>query len=403
MSGAPDEVQAPVIDNPNPTPVAPTPEPAPPAPVEARAPSMPEIPVDPRIEIANRFKKQRQTEEGPFTRDASNPNVPPFLQTREPTDDTVDDLSGDEPAPPPVQPVSDTPAEKKIRIKVRSNEFELTRDQLLREAELTEEEAAGMPETSLIRIAQKNIAANSYLEDARNVEKEARRSLRTSPEHHGTDSDQNADDQPPPPPSRPPVAPEFKELVEKVQYGEPEEAAAALQQAVESVATRQQMARFRNEHGNEVAQALEEFQSTNSDLFADEFTAEFVGKAAERLIKDSLVKAGLRREDVERVVTSVDAAREAYIEARMVGYKVPAPKELLAQAGAVVRNAFNRPAATSQPQPTAPVLVDTRTVAKRAIPQQPQRATVNEAVSETPAPKSRSDAVAQMRKARGQN
>jgi hypothetical protein len=97
-------------------------------------------------------------------------------------------------------------------------------------------------------------------------------------------------------------------------------------------------------------------------------------------------------------------AIQAHREARLQGYNVRKPTDILAAAGNTVRTQFglNKAAAgQTQPAPAVPA-TNNRLEAKRGLPQQPQRSG-NPVPAAQPAPQqTRSQAIQRMRAARGQ-
>jgi hypothetical protein len=61
---------------------------------------------------------------------------------------------------------ADTP-QQTYELKVCRDWFDVSRDNLLAACEMSEDEAKGIPDDVLVRIAQKQIAANIYLDKAR--------------------------------------------------------------------------------------------------------------------------------------------------------------------------------------------------------------------------------------------
>jgi hypothetical protein len=372
-------------DNPNPAApppidIAPAPEPAPEA--DDAAP----VQVSIREQIAARFKAQRAAEEQGIDTQPDDGDPPPAPE-----------------APPaPVEDGNPNLIEpERYKVKVRGNEFTMSKEDIIKTAGLKPEEAEGIPLPSLIRAAQINAAAQDYLTEARTAHKESRTAGLFS---EATPAPANADAEPDeaPPPKRGTPDPDLIEVAQKIQFGDPEEAAAALDAILDKKLERRHTAEVEKTTRNLTQQAVLDFQASNPDLFADPIRTDVLYVASMHEIKKDLMALGASKEDVDEAVANPAQAVEAHALARMRGLNVRDPDKILNAAATTVRQAMRLDAPSPSPTP-APQSADARTEAKRALTQQPRQATVPPAqAAQAAQPRAPSSVVMAMRKARGQ-
>jgi hypothetical protein len=303
-------------------------------------------------------------------------------------------------------------------LKVRGNDIPvISRGELVKLAEIEPEEADDFTDAQLIKLAQKQVAASQVLDEAKAAKKTARAAAHdpgdtqpASQEQQETDLDDETQPEPPHQEDR------RRQLIEKIQFGDPEEATQAFTEAVsdgvrEVVAERE----FSQRHTNVVAiikKAGDDFEAANADLVTDPDFADLVyNRAFVAELKKDLVGQGLKPENVDAVVgNDVRTAMKAYATIAADGrVKTRAPNQMLAAAAQAVRAKFNRPAPSTRPgvstaaRPTTAPMAH-RQDAKRQLTPQPARtsAPIQSAPVSGQAPVARSNAVMQMRKARGQ-
>lgn len=343
---------------------------------------------DARLAIAARFKRGNEV---PFNGDLTDPEMIYGEAGRQPSLEPEPDPSivGEvlEPEPEPVA----QPATRKL--KIRGQDVELTDDQIL-------------------EAARKTLAADTYLEDARKLLEEAKTIKaeragrdpqppegRTDTQDDGLDSDDQQNR------TRPP-APDFKSVVEKIQYGDPEEAARDLETIVsDRVGKGVSEGHLTRLFDNDLAksqQALKAFKVANPDLAADEIAQVVIERSMYAGYKEDIQKIGI---DEAQIPTDPVALANWHRFYRINGYEVRSTADLLAKAkekvvgwrGAAAPKPAARPAA-----PRVAVNVD-RTERRMAIPNQPTRAAVpRRDVQPAPQKTPGSDVVAEMRRARGQ-
>jgi hypothetical protein len=389
------------IDNPNPTPGIVAPDLPPDAPADE--PARP-TPHSSRDEIAARFSANRAAA------DAGNPLpdprdlTPAFIHRDSPDDPTIDDEPVQRSAEVPARTEPAAPAgDQKYKMKVRGNEFELSRAEVLKTANLSEEDAAGIPMPALLRAAQINAAADDYLAEARTTHKDARTAARAP---DGT------------PPSQPAATPDLEqdpesqrtplsdvELAERIQFGDREEALAAHTELTRRAMAKERTAQFQEQSQTATQRAVNEFAQANPDMFdeaADPLRSQFLFDIAGHLIREDLIKAGVPRDELKQYAKDPAVAAQLLSEAIKRGLPVRQPSEILTAAAQDLRQRMNLPAPTA----TSPAYTGqpTRQDMKRALTPQPNAANIPPAaVAQQQDPRSNGTSVImQMRKSRGQ-
>ncbi len=355
----------------------------------------PQLVTDPRLEMARRFNERRARDH------ASAQNIDP---NSAPIDAQVPGAAPQDATPPAAAaPDGDTGAAKdRFTLKVNRQEFEATRDQLLAAAELSPEEAEGIPAAALVRIAQKNLAAQARLEEVKTLSQTARLTARADaapPAHQPPSQDAF------PPPSQPDPADD--DLVEKIQLGDKDEAKKALNDFFDKrEQARSHQARVA-QLSTDVNSALEQFARVNPDIANNELAADFLRTASVREAVNELVsKVGISEFEKAQLLNNPELATRAYNGARMLGHDVAPPSEIFTRAGQKVRQAMNM-AQPAAPTPQPATGFNSRVEMKRSLPSQPARSgsTQVSAPSSPPAAQERnpSATIAAMRRARFQD
>jgi hypothetical protein len=358
---------------------------------------------DPRAEIAQRARERRDAEAKETVETFGDLNAPPVGVGEEgqqqPVEAVNDNQGNDnlaigndnrEPAPEP----------KTYTLKVNRQEYPVSRDDLIRYAGLSPEEAVGIPDLSLVRAAQMNIAAEQRLAEA----KQANAYRPAAPDalpHQGEDQRHVA----PQAEQRQPAL-DIKSAVQKIQLGDEEEAAQALLETV-SALTSEQLAQQRaadrmSQVQSQIESDLNSFARENPDILNDD-----VMQAAHRnlIVQEALTDLaripGVTREHVMQAMNNPAHAMQLYQAAVADGYAIRPPAEIFNAAAGKLRARF-APPAPSHADPQQP---DPRTVAKRGLIQQPAH---NDNGNQNPAPqqqnarRSYSDTIQQMRRWRNQ-
>lgn len=277
-----------------------------------------------------------------------------------------------------------------------------------------------MSEDDILKAAQKTLAADSYLDDARRILQEAKdikaeRSGR-GPQHpedenetrdHGQGPDRTGTE------SRT-HGPDLKGLVEKIQFGDPEEAAKALgevitQQATETASKVADEGHINRLVKNDLAKSIAElktFRAANPDLDADPRASRAIEQEIYDIYREEIKALGM---DESQIPKDPKALADWHRFYRINGHEVSKTSDILNKAkdrflgwrGDASPN--QKPAQPRKDAPRVAVNVD-RTERRQAIPQQPTRAVAprrDAAPAQSPE-ESRKAAVQDMRRQRGQ-
>ncbi len=373
--------------------VDPQPEPQP----EPREPAEPEdkpkpIAMSPqdlkRQAMADRFKRP-DVEEHPFDGD---------MTRAENLYGTVaaEVLEVDPNAPEPGVPQDQQPAPRMITRTVRGKQVTKSEDEWL-------------------ALAMKVDAADTYLEESRQLLEDAKQIRQqragrdpqhpegeTSTQDDGQDQDRRQEDT-----RRPGI--DLKGVVEKIQFGDPEEAATELAKAIDAVATKQvNEGHIQRLVSNDLARSkadLKAFTEANPDLAADQVASMVIENNVYAIYREEIKALGVV--DEAQIPKDPKLLADWHRLYRVHGHAVSKPADVLEKAKANFQDW--RGTSTPQPKPAprkdAPrvaVNVD-RTDRRMAIPTQPSRGVApRRDAAPVTEQNSRKSAVQEMRRARGQ-
>lgn len=348
-----------------------------------------------RDAIAKRF---RRSESVPYN---GNPNDPEMLygdvaRTHQEPEPDVDEtiISGDRREARPEPQVEQQQQPQKRKLIIRGQEVYLTEEEILARASMV-------------------TAADSYLEEARSILNEAktvkaeRAGQRSQhPENRSGTQDEELD-APTDGDARHPEN-RTREVVEKIQFGDPEEAAAELDRLIDERADKKtderQIKRLMDNDLSKSQKALKDFVAANPELNGDKMAARAIEQTLYDIYEEDIVKLGVV--DADKIPKDPQKKAEWHRFYRVHGHPVKTAAEALEEAKTRVLRWRGNPAPAQQQQRKAPDRVDVnvnRTERRAAIPNSPSR-TVSPRPDSAAAPKatSRSDVIAGMRKARGQ-
>jgi hypothetical protein len=276
-----------------------------------------------------------------------------------------------------------------------------------------------MSEEEVLARARKVEAADSYLEESRQLLEEAKaikaeRTGRSSQPHEGENNtqDDGQDHDQPDQRSRP-HGPDLKAIVEKIQFGDPDEAAQLLAEAITQTATESATKAANDGHvqrliANDLKRSQDElkaFRDANQSLAGDEIAEQVISNQVLKIYRDEILALGM---DAKQIPADPKTLADWHRFYRVNGHNVSKTSDILNKA----KDAFltwrgdaptKKPPAESRGEPRVKVNVD-RSERRQAIPQQPTRA-VAPRRNEAPPPtveQSRKNAVQEMRKSRGQ-
>lgn len=349
-----------------------------------------------RAEMAKRF---RRDEEGkvPYNGD---PNDPEMQYGKFGRQDEPEPEIEPEPAPAPQARQQEQQPEKKYTIKVRGQDVHLTEAELLERASKVE-------------------AADSYLDEGRNLLEQARQLRRENRErdpadpHRPEDRTNAQDDHTDPSLSADPQHPEdeLEGAIEEVRYGtDSKEAAKKLRTAISKEADKaaddRQIQRLIGNDQAKTNKAMKAFIEANPDLASDEIASQVMEQQIYSIQREELKQMGI---DESKLPKDNKTLAQWHQFQRIHGHPVSSQEQILEKAKGRFVQWKGSTSATPQPAPRkdAPrveVNVD-RNARRAALPNQPTRSAAPPAQATRQNEgnqRSRSDVINQMRKARGQ-
>lgn len=341
-----------------------------------------------REAIAKRF---RRTESAPFGGDINDPEgtFGAVARQHEEPEPGASAVGGQ----PDAEPAAPRPTRRLI---VRGQEIELTDDEILARA-------------------AKVTAADSYLKEARDLLEEAK-SIKAgragpSPRHPGeqtrayddAETDPFAQDDGSQHPENP-----LRDVVESIQYGDPEEAAAKLQRAIDETADKKaeqrQLKRLLDNDLAKSQRALNDFVAANKELADDKMAARAIESALYDIYEEDIIKLGVV--DPDQIPQDPATKANWHRFYRVNGHPVRTAAEALEEAKSRVMRWRGTPAAPQRQQPaekTSPRVVVDRTERRAAIPNAPMRSVAPPRPSaDQPTKTPASSVIQRMRAARGQ-
>jgi hypothetical protein len=344
-----------------------------------------------RAAIAARFR--RTEEEVPFDGDMTNPaNLYGVVaqETLEPDPDAP------EPGVPadPVVPAAKTATRP---LTIRGQIVQMTDDEIL-------------------AAAQKTLAADSYLEDARKLLEEAKtikadRAAGRDPQHPEGQSSTQDDGQDIDPATGQPRHPGdgMEAIVEQIQFGDPKEAAKLLRTAIKAEAKTEanegHLTRLVNNDLAKAKSALKTFSDANPAIALDEDASMLMENRIYKVYREEIAALGIDEAQIPKDPKSLADWHRFY---RINGHAVSNIPDVLEKAKAHV---VSKLGLTAQPvvqaakqKGAANVQVNVnRTERRAAIPNSPTRAVAPRRDAAVAAAKTTaSDVIANMRRARGQ-
>lgn len=340
-----------------------------------------------RLDMANRFK--RPGVETPFDGDMTkDENL--YGDVAAETLDPDPDLP--EPGVPTEQRAA--PAERTFTVKVRGKDVVLTEAQLLERA-------------SKVEAADSYLAESREILDAAKQVRAGRSPDRQHPDDQNSAQDGEQDQTDHSTRTRHP-APDLKSVVEKIQFGDPDEAARDLGEFITTAATKQanegHIARLVS---NDLAKSkldLKAFAEANPEIAADEIASSVIEQSIYKIYREEIKALGVDEAQIPKDPKALADWHRLY---RVHGHTVSRPADVLQKAKATLEKFRGAPSAPKpaarKEAPRVDVNVN-RTERRMAIPVQPARAVAprRDAPPAVTQSSSRSDAVKDMRRLRGQ-
>lgn len=343
-----------------------------------------------RLEIGERFSKQRRdaAEQIGFTGSHADLTTLAGRLTQEQPDEPAEG-EGDPPAAaaapdaatearesgPSDSQEQPAAAPRTFKVKVRHEEKELTEDEL-------------------VAAAQKSLAGDDYLGEARTILEEVKRAASSRPHQDGKQpATTERTDEPADPPHQ---EDEDRALAERLQFGTTEEATEVVKSLRSQKVSPDDVRKVlyddrRNADLDTATRAYETFQQENAEMFGDPRTR---GALTEQYL-DEVRKdlKGLGYTD-DRIPKSHDELREHHRFHRIQGKKVRDTATLLADSKQAVET-WKSGSTNPAPKPSTVAVNLDRTERRQAIPHQPARAAVPPQAITSPKPvqSARSEAV----------
>lgn len=356
------------------------------------------IPMSPadeaRAAIAKRFRREAPEDVVPFNGDMTDPEM---LYGRVAQQQIEPDPDLPEPgvAHEPVRG-AEAVAPAKRKLTVRGQTVEMTDDEIL-------------------AAAQKTLAADSYLDEARVILKDAKeiRAERAGrdphhPEGQTSTQDDALDNDGTDGTSRHPGN-ELREVVEKIQYGDPEEAARLLGDAIDKTADKKaderQIKRLMDNDLAKAQVALKTFMDANPALKGDEIADKVIEQNIYKVYREDIEKLGVV--DPDKIPTDPKTVAAWHRFYRINGAAVRDMPTILNEAKARLDTWRGTPAAKPQAERRIAARVDVnvdRNERRAAIPNSPTRSASPpaRATQQPQQPQGRSSVIMKMKAARGQ-
>lgn len=368
------------------------------APVERDEPVKTEK-YNPREEAVRRYRERRQQEE-----EASREDDDALAADAAEADD-VEDAE--------VAPVKAAPADPAQQ--QEEPEFTL----------LVDGKPVKMKQSEVLAKAQIAVASDNRLDEAKALLKEARalRGRNVDQEHHLDDADDDLkeqDDQSPSDASKTNQSrtaidkDKLRTIVQRIQVGDEEEGAEALLELAQTLeAGKQQITPedigrvvARSQIQSELQGAAEAFQGEHAAVVNDPDLREVTFGRVRGEVRADLQSLGF---DAEKLAGMTgEQLFNLHMDARAKGAKVRDYKQLFGKVGTDMTKRFGAVVSSPSPQPTKQTAADNATriandrlERKRTTIQQPRTAGMRQAPPPQKQPRSRSEVIAEMRKARG--
>ena len=253
-------------------------------------------------------------------------------------------------------------------LRVNHNDFTVSRDELLRYAQLEPGEDEGISDVTLVRIAQKNLAADLRLDEVKQAEQRLRAARNSSSHQDDLDTLQPVRQSHQAQPTGTPAEDEA-DLIDKIQLGDKGEALDSLRKVISSVVDGRTKQNAIHTGDRQFAEAVEQFAPKAKEIFEDAVLTDLYASTTKREMLDELASIGVSDAELAMVRNNEALLQKAYAGAVGQGFKVRTPAKLLDDALAKVQQKIGR----QQPSEAEPPAAQSRIEAKRGLVQQPAR------------------------------
>ena len=294
----------------------------------------------------------------------------------------------------------------------------------------------GFPDDAIVRVAQKELAADQRLAEAKGIAdqlgRQAGAPTGAAPSSEGQPAHQPHDPGSPRQDELQPTDPsrsqhqgvdeeQLAEIAQRIQVGDSEEGVQALKDLValartegvraEEVPQLVQETIARAQHQSEIRDALTTFQAENPDIVKESDLFEVAQTMAARQMLDDMVNLGIPQSQLDELGNDKRRIAAAHYGLKVRGFNVRSLGEVLSAATTQMRTKFNIPRPNGggpanpsrSPQPARPTAqqVQERTARKDLAQPQPRHGGARAGAPTGPRPLTASERVAQMRQQRG--
>jgi hypothetical protein len=257
-----------------------------------------------------------------------------------------------------------------------------------------------LPLNEVIRRAQINTAIDHRLEEAKRIVAEAKsvRNQNSDFDDYDDGADQRHHQQPQPRQHSTPNE-RLRGIVERIQVGDADEGTQALEELAGEFEQRAQVRAFQERQKSEMLGALDRFVAKHPGVARDPDLGQAGFSILARTIKEDLRSLpGVTDEGVAQLGDDVQKLAQISGALRQAGHKVKTFDQYLDDAGRTMERKFGRGIGR---QIGTSSEIQSRIDRKRAMPMQPRAAGVRVEPPSPPRPRTGSEIVAQMRRARG--
>ena len=329
---------------------------------------------DPRDRIAAAQRAKREAESEPFI---NQQGLPVF---DDPPDDGAQNEQNTQQGAAQKAAPSDSGTGQMLNLTVNRNNFSVSREDAMRYADIDASEADLYTDIQIVRLAQKHLAAQQLLDEAKATRNSARAARADGSQPGDDDNAANQEQQ-----SQQPVQVDHHskraEVIEALQFEDPATAGEKLDAYISDLVDNKIVGRTKAATYKTVQQDImtiaAEIEAEHPDITQDRYASVvakelLLDEAADELVRN----AGLSKQQVDWLRDN-NKLVEAYAAAQVDGIKVRPPREVFESAVTKTRAELGRPAPRQveqqQPQQQQQPGTHDRFAAKRGLIQQPTR------------------------------
>lgn len=330
---------------------------------------------DPRARIAQKQRERREQQEREHLYDERD--IPLEVQAQLPPDEGGGGRKqNDGISQGAAQKAAPSDSGVGLTLKVNGNEFTVSREDALRHAGIEPDEAGLFTDVQITRLAQKHIAANQFLEEAKAARNSARAASVADGSQPGDDNDANNGAH-----EDPEEAHQSRRLkvIESIQLDAPEDAAKNLDEYIRDTVQSTLHGRTKAERAQtlraEIGESIASVEAAYPEIAGNRYASVAAIEEMYDIVGDELVNTGHVTPQQVAALRKNNLLADAFVAASTDGLISRKPADIINAAVERVRNDMG--IQTRQPQPARgqqqqPGSHD-RIEAKRGLIQQPQR------------------------------